>query len=194
MPLLVGGSGLYVRAALDRLEIPPTDPDDIYSSAAGAPRLMLHRIGTAQEQPVAMMESGPVAGMIGAGRLAGMLGLPLERTESEEGSAFGAALLAGVRAGVFETSLMTWYPNCVLIGPRISPGFMSKTAASNSGTICPFPKGGSCPPFPLPDGSSVFSLASFAKSAFGCFAFATIPSAFAFAAASPASRRTVGRR
>lgn len=28
---------------------PPTDPDDIYSSAAGAPRLMLHRIGTAQE-------------------------------------------------------------------------------------------------------------------------------------------------
>ena len=26
IPLLVGGSGLYVRAALDRLEIPPTDP------------------------------------------------------------------------------------------------------------------------------------------------------------------------
>jgi tRNA dimethylallyltransferase len=26
-PLVVGGSGLYVRAALDRLEIPPTDPD-----------------------------------------------------------------------------------------------------------------------------------------------------------------------
>src|SRR6476660_6068158 len=32
-------------------------------------------IGTAQEQPVAMMESGPVAGMIGAGRLAALLGL-----------------------------------------------------------------------------------------------------------------------
>ena len=26
LPVLVGGSGLYVRAALDRLEIPPTDP------------------------------------------------------------------------------------------------------------------------------------------------------------------------
>src|SRR5829696_3764414 len=26
-PLLVGGSGLYVRAALDQLEIPPTDPE-----------------------------------------------------------------------------------------------------------------------------------------------------------------------
>ena len=27
VPILVGGSGLYVRAVLDRLEIPPTDPD-----------------------------------------------------------------------------------------------------------------------------------------------------------------------
>jgi xylulokinase len=33
--------------------------------------------------------------------VASALGLPLERTESEEGSAYGAALLAGVRAGVF---------------------------------------------------------------------------------------------
>ena len=32
-------------------------------------------VGIAQEQPVAMMESGPVAGMIGAGRLARLLGL-----------------------------------------------------------------------------------------------------------------------
>jgi len=33
--------------------------------------------------------------------LASVLGLPLETTESEQGSAFGAALLAGIRAGVF---------------------------------------------------------------------------------------------
>jgi xylulokinase len=33
--------------------------------------------------------------------VASALGLPLERTEVEEGSAFGAALLAGVRAGTF---------------------------------------------------------------------------------------------
>ncbi|MFL5953176.1 MAG: xylulokinase [Gaiellaceae bacterium] len=33
--------------------------------------------------------------------VASVLGLPLERMESEEGSAYGAALLAGVRAGVF---------------------------------------------------------------------------------------------
>ena len=34
--------------------------------------------------------------------VASVLGLRLERTESEEGSAYGAALLAGVREGVFE--------------------------------------------------------------------------------------------
>jgi xylulokinase len=51
-------------------------------------------------------ESGRVSG--GGARselwlriLASVLGLPLETTESEEGSAFGAALLAGVRADVF---------------------------------------------------------------------------------------------
>jgi xylulokinase len=33
--------------------------------------------------------------------VASVLGLPLERTASDQGSAFGAALLAGVRAGVF---------------------------------------------------------------------------------------------
>ena len=51
-------------------------------------------------------ESGRVSG--GGARselwlriLASVLGLPLETTESGEGSAFGAALLAGVRAGVF---------------------------------------------------------------------------------------------
>ena len=33
--------------------------------------------------------------------VASVLGLPLERMESEAGAAFGAALLAGVREGVF---------------------------------------------------------------------------------------------
>ncbi|HEX8766717.1 MAG TPA: prolyl oligopeptidase family serine peptidase [Jatrophihabitans sp.] len=35
---------------------PPTDPDDIYSSAAGVPRVMLHRIGTAQQQDELILE------------------------------------------------------------------------------------------------------------------------------------------
>jgi xylulokinase len=34
--------------------------------------------------------------------VASVLGMPLERTESEEGSAYGAALLAGVREGIFD--------------------------------------------------------------------------------------------
>jgi len=52
--------------------------------------------------------------------VASVLGLPLERTESEEGSAFGAALLAGVRSGVFadaEAAVST----CVRVRDRIEP-------------------------------------------------------------------------
>ena len=56
---------------------------------------------------------------------------------------------------------------------------MEKAASSNSGTIWPCENGGSWPPFVLPLGSSVFSLASFAKSAPGTFARAARVSAFA---------------
>ncbi|MFZ1879491.1 MAG: xylulokinase [Gaiellaceae bacterium] len=49
-----------------------------------------------------------------------VLGLPLERTESEEGSAFGAALLAGVRAGVFADAADA-VARCVRVRDRIEP-------------------------------------------------------------------------
>ena len=49
-----------------------------------------------------------------------MLGLPLETTESEEGSAFGAALLAGVRAGVFADADEA-VARCVRVARRIEP-------------------------------------------------------------------------
>jgi xylulokinase len=52
--------------------------------------------------------------------VASVLGLPLERTESEEGSAFGAALLAGVRAGVFEDAADA-VARCVRVRDRIEP-------------------------------------------------------------------------
>jgi xylulokinase len=52
--------------------------------------------------------------------VASVLGLPLERTESEEGSAFGAALLAGVRAGVFEDADDA-VARCVHVRDRIDP-------------------------------------------------------------------------
>ena len=52
--------------------------------------------------------------------VASVLGLPLERTESEEGSAFGAALLAGVKAGVFEDAADA-VARCVRVRERIDP-------------------------------------------------------------------------
>ena len=70
-------------------------------------------------------ESGRVSG--GGARsglwlriLASVLGLPLETTESEEGSAFGAALLAGVRAGVFPDANAA-VARCVRVRRRIEP-------------------------------------------------------------------------
>ena len=52
--------------------------------------------------------------------LASVLGLPLETTESEEGSAFGAALLAGIRAGVFSDAEDA-VARCVRPSRRIEP-------------------------------------------------------------------------
>ena len=70
-------------------------------------------------------ESGRVSG--GGARselwlriLASVLGLPLETTESEEGSAYGAALLAGVRAGIFADADDA-VARCVRVQRRIEP-------------------------------------------------------------------------
>ena len=52
--------------------------------------------------------------------VASVLGLPLERTASEEGSAFGAALLAGVRAGTFADAHDA-VARCVRVTERIEP-------------------------------------------------------------------------
>ncbi len=52
--------------------------------------------------------------------VASVLALPLERTESEEGSAFGAALLAGVRAGVFRDAADA-VARCVHVRDRPDP-------------------------------------------------------------------------
>jgi xylulokinase len=73
----------------------------------------------------AQPESGRISG--GGARselwlriVASVLGLPLELTESEEGSAFGAALLAGVRAGVFADADDA-VARCVRARRRIEP-------------------------------------------------------------------------
>jgi len=51
---------------------------------------------------------------------ASVLGIPLERTESQEGSAFGAALLAGVRSGVF-ADVEEAVARCVRVRDRVEP-------------------------------------------------------------------------
>jgi xylulokinase len=70
-------------------------------------------------------ESGRVSGGGARSELwlrvaASALGLPLDLTESEEGSAFGAALLAGVRAGVFADAEDA-VARCVRTRRRIEP-------------------------------------------------------------------------
>jgi xylulokinase len=52
--------------------------------------------------------------------VASVLRLPLERTESEEGSAYGAALLAGVRAGLFADAADA-VAACVRVRDRVEP-------------------------------------------------------------------------
>jgi xylulokinase len=49
-----------------------------------------------------------------------VLGVPLERTESDAGSAYGAALLAGVRGGVFADAAEA-ASRCVRVRERIEP-------------------------------------------------------------------------
>jgi xylulokinase len=51
---------------------------------------------------------------------AAVLGMPLERTITEEGSAYGAALLGGVAAGIFP-SLDEAVDRCVRVADRVEP-------------------------------------------------------------------------
>ena len=52
--------------------------------------------------------------------VASVLGVPLERMENEDGSAFGAALLAGVRTGIFG-SVQEAVATCVRVRQTIEP-------------------------------------------------------------------------
>ena len=80
--------GALVRAVLEGVAFGLRDSFDLVR-ARGA------------EPTVARVSGGGARSRLWLGILASVLGIPLERTESEEGSAFGAALLGGVAAGVF---------------------------------------------------------------------------------------------
>ena len=59
--------------------------------------------------------------------LASVLGVPLERTAAEEGAAYGAALLGGVRAGVF-ADVHEAVEACVRVRDTIEPQSAWSTA------------------------------------------------------------------
>ena len=79
---------------------------------------LLRALGAAPE--VGRVSGGGARSRLWLRIVASVLGLPLERMESEEGSAFGAALLAGVRAGVF-TDAAEAAARCVRARDRIEP-------------------------------------------------------------------------
>ena len=68
--------------------------------------------------------------------VASVLELPLERMESEEGSAFGAALLAGVREGVFADAHEA-VARCVRVRDRIEPVWDYSSAYTRFRTLYP---------------------------------------------------------
>jgi xylulokinase len=79
---------------------------------------LLRRLGVRPE--VGRVSGGGARSGLWLQIVASALRLPLERTESEEGSAYGAALLAGVRAGVFADAAEA-VARCVRTRRRVEP-------------------------------------------------------------------------
>ncbi len=79
---------------------------------------LLRTLGVAPE--VGRVSGGGARSALWLRVVASVLDLPLERTASEEGSAFGAALLAGVRAGTFADAHDA-VARCVRATERIEP-------------------------------------------------------------------------
>ena len=79
---------------------------------------LLRELGVRAE--TGRLSGGGSASLLWSRIVASVLRIPLERTESQEGSAFGAALLAGVRAGVF-ADVEEAVARCVRVRDRIEP-------------------------------------------------------------------------
>ena len=72
------------------------------------------------EPSVGRVSGGGARGELWLRIVASALGIPLELTASEEGSAYGAALLGGVAGGVFP-SAQEAVARCVRVRARIEP-------------------------------------------------------------------------
>jgi tRNA dimethylallyltransferase len=83
-PVLAGGSGLYVRAALDVLEIPPTDPEvrarlEAEAAAAGAPATFA-RLEQLDPEAARAMEPANVRRIVRALEVIELTGRPFSAT------------------------------------------------------------------------------------------------------------------
>ena len=83
-PVLAGGSGLYVRAALDVLEIPPTDPDvrarlEAEADAAGTPATFA-RLEQLDPDAARAMQPGNVRRIVRALEVIELTGRPFSAT------------------------------------------------------------------------------------------------------------------
>src|ERR1700759_5765943 len=76
--------------------------------------------GLGVQPEVGRVSGGGARGELWLQIVASVLDLPIERTESEEGSAYGAALLAGVREGVFADAAGA-AARCVRVTEQIEP-------------------------------------------------------------------------
>jgi xylulokinase len=79
---------------------------------------LLRAVGV--EAEVARVSGGGARSELWLEIVASVLGLPLERTEAEEGAAYGAALLGGVEAGVFADAHEA-VAACVRVRSRVEP-------------------------------------------------------------------------
>lgn len=85
VPVLAGGSGLYVRAALDHLEIPPTDPAvrarlEAESGAQGGSDALRARLGEADPEAAAAIEPNNLRRVIRALEVIEITGRPFSAT------------------------------------------------------------------------------------------------------------------
>lgn len=99
--------GALVRAVLEGVAFGLRDSFDLVRLLGAAPT-------------VARVSGGGARSRLWCQIVASVLGVPLERTESEEGSAFGAALLGGVAGGVF-ADVHDAVARCVRVRGTIEP-------------------------------------------------------------------------
>jgi len=99
--------GALVRAAMEGVAYGLRDSLELLAASGGRPE-------------VGRVSGGGARSELWLRIVASVLNLPLERTEVEEGSAYGAALLGGVAAGVFD-SVHEAVAACVRPAGRVEP-------------------------------------------------------------------------